>query len=245
MKNTRQSVVRHTSRGFTLIELLIAVIIIAILVSIIVAVYSNRAAEARMTAALSDLDSLQAAEQHSAIDTGYFYRFYALDDTRGGDNISPEQSNDVADGVRDEQLRSATGNPTNLFIDTENGTLLANGATTIYPRLIQSETNFNWNGPYVNYQRKIGTKIPPINNQVYGEPLDPWQNPYLFFTSVGVLDEKQGLIVTTLDVNGQNYNALVYDRPTVLSMGPNGVPGNGQGSPEPNFGQGDDIFRQF
>jgi hypothetical protein len=40
----------------------------------------------------------------------------------------------------------------------------------------------------------------------------------------------------------------VFDRPTILSLGLNGLPGDGTGPTNLNggqFGQGDDMFRQF
>lgn len=234
--------------GFTLIELLIAVIIVAILVSMIVVVYSNRAAQARITAAQADLDSLQNAEQQIAVDTGYFFRFYALDDVPGGDGINPEEYDpatppvDVTDGIRDEALRT-TQNATDLFVDTKTGDLLPQGDSIIYTRLVQAgEVAFNFNGPYLNFSRKVGVKAPPVGQQVVGLPLDPWMGPYLFFTSKGVIDEWNGIMVQTITINGTSYNSLIFDRPTVLSLGPDGLPGSGPGT---DFGEGDDIFKQF
>jgi prepilin-type N-terminal cleavage/methylation domain-containing protein len=242
----------HAGRlGFTLIELLIAVIIIAILVSMIVVVYSNRAAQARITAAQSDVDAIQNAEQHIAIDTGYFFRFYALDDVIGGDGVSPDQWNpatpptDVTDGIRDEALRTVNTNALDLFVDVKTGDLLPQGDTVIFPRLALSETAFNFNGPYLNYTRKYGAKIPPANNtMVVGLPLDPWSQPYLFFTAKGLIDEANGVMEgPTTTRFGGSHNTLVFDRPTVLCLGPNNLPGDG--GPTSNFGEGDDIFKQF
>lgn len=234
---------RAARRGFTIIELLISVIIIAILVAIIIPVLSNRAADARLAAARQDLEAIQTAQQHAAIDTGYFYRLYVLDDVRGGDGISPENAGDVIDGVRDEGLRS-----TNLFIDTASGIFLnPTTAGDKFTLLSNNETNFNWNGPYVNYAKKVKPEIPLPNgngeNFPAGMPLDPWGYPYLFFTREGLVYEPDGRIESNTYL-GQPTK--VFDRPTILSLGPNSAPGDGTGTgPEAGFGRGDDIFRQF
>lgn len=232
-----------SNHAFTLIELLIAVIIIAILVAIIVPVYVNRANEARLTAAHADLDALKTGEEHAAIDTAYFYRLYVLDDTRGGDGVAPDDTDDVNDGIKDEHLRSDAGSPAeNIFIQTSmNGNLLFGSCTAIYARLTRSETEFNWNGPYLNVQRKYkpgeGAGRTPA-----GLPMDPWGNPYLLFTKSGLIKEPEGVIAETISLGGGTYDCKVFDRPTVLTTGPDGVPGSGTGT---TFGQGDDLYRQF
>lgn len=241
----RQQAYHRTQAGFTIIELIISVIIIGILVAVIIPIYVTRADEARLNAALQDLEALQTAQQHAAIDTGYFYRLYVLDDVGGGDAIPASNlTADRVDGIRDEQLRTDVTNPKSLFIDTKAGTFLLGGAA-IYDRMVANETAFNWNGPYVNVARKVGLKN-PVAGQPAGTPLDPWGNPYLFFTKEGLVNDRDGVISTTyVGLDGNTYNAVRFDRPTILSLGPNGVPGNGAGSTEPNFGQGDDLYRQF
>ncbi|MGB9691375.1 MAG: prepilin-type N-terminal cleavage/methylation domain-containing protein [Candidatus Sumerlaeaceae bacterium] len=236
---------RFSNGGFTIIELIISVIIIGILVAIIIPVYVTRADEARLSACQQDLEALQTAQQHAAIDTGYFYRLYVLDDVSGGDGIpSSSLTTDRVDGIRDEGLRTDVANPKLLFIDTKNGTFVP-GGVGIFDRMAQNETAFNWNGPYVNVARKSGLKN-PVAGQPAGLPLDPWGHPYLFFTKEGLVNDRDGVISTTfVGQDGNSYTTLRFDRPTILSLGPNGVPGNGSGSAEPFFGQGDDLYRQF
>lgn len=243
--------------GFTLIELLIAVIIIGILATIVIGVYVNRANDARLTAAISDLEMLQQGEQHAGIDTGYFYRLYVLDDVPYGDNIVPSDvagSTDRVDGIEDERLRVDVANPMNIFIETtpsssNYGQMLTNGQQ-IFTRLMANETTFNWKGPYVNFSRKIGPKIPaakdgtgtPLIGQYPGVPLDPWGNAYLLFTKEGFVSDQLGSVVSSVTIDGVTYDAKVFDRPTVLSLGPNGQPGSAGVA---IFGQGDDLYRQF
>ncbi len=237
--------VRQRADGFTIIELLISVIIIGILVAVIIPVYITRADEARLSACQQDLDALQTAQQHAAIDTGYFYRLYVLDDVRGGDGVPASNlTADRIDGIADEQLRTDVLNPKLLFIDTQSGLVLAAGSA-IFDRMAANETAFNWNGPYINVPRKVGLKN-PVAGVPAGIPLDPWGNPYLFFTKEGLVRDREGDISTTyIGLDGNSYATTRFDRPTILSLGPNGLPGNGAGSTEPHFGQGDDLYRQF
>lgn len=236
---------RARQAGFTILELLISVIIIGILVSVVVPVYVTRAAEARLRAAQQDLEALTTAEQHAAIDTGHFYRLYALDDVAGGDGIPPSSpTTDITDGVKDEASRTDVNQPRWLFIDTVNGQLKTNG-NDLYDRMTKNETDFNWHGPYVNIARKAPAYTPTVQPYPAGMPLDPWGNPYLLFTKQGLFDEaeKAGVFVTTFrGADGAAYVANRFDRPTLLSLGPDGLPGS---AGTPNFGQGDDIMRQF
>lgn len=245
---------RRGAGGFTLLELLIAVIIIGILVAIIVPVLTSRANQARHTAALKDLESIASAEEHVAIDTGYFVRLYALDDVRGGNGVANNTYNgavpDNLDGFKDEAIHANAGNPLNLFIDSGNnvpsdGQILS---AAIYQRAILNETNFNWNGPYLNVTKKAGglapaNQTPPwvvYNPEIvaYGVPIDPWGSPYQFFNRQGRLDE-----TPRVGAFEQTPQTLVFDRPTILTMGPNGLPGDGTGGAV--YGSGDDIFKQF
>jgi prepilin-type N-terminal cleavage/methylation domain-containing protein len=249
-------------RGFTLLELLIAVVILGILVAIIVPVLSSRAAEARHTAALKDLESLAAAEEHVAIDTGYFTRLFVLDDVRGGDGIANESYNgnvqDRIDGLKDEGVLTENNHsvPTRLFFDTGNnvGTDGALLGENIYARAISNETSFNWNGPYVNVTRKAGktnpagAPTPPWlvftpETVAYGMPVDPWGQPYQFFNRQGRFDETPGSSTASAGLFDATVQSLVFDRPTILSTGPNGLPGDGTtNSP---YGAGDDLYKQF
>lgn len=260
MKNLTNQIAKpaRTRRGFTLLELLIAVVIIGILVAIIVPVLSNRANEARHTAALKDLDSLTTAEEHVAIDTGYFVRLHVLDDTRYGDTVANNTTTDRINGIRDEQfaLASNTANGANVFIDTSNdveeppnlASTVGNleKSSLVYNRAIRNETQFGWNGPYVNVMKQAGQAAPWIvfspEIVTYGNPVDPWGSPYLFFNRRGLMDERSknnsGLGEFLTD---PQYR--IFDRPTIVSLGPNGLPGDGTtNSP---YGAGDDLYKQF
>jgi len=257
-------------RGFSIIELLIAVIIIGILVAIIIPRLVTRSLQARIRAAESDLEEIRKAEEHAAIDTGYYYRLYVLDDNPGGgDGIGTGQTDgngniiDVIDSLRDEQYHNnnVAQNPIRMFIciDPNNTTLYGNlypdiTASQIYYRMTLNETAFGWNGRYITWHKdnfgftsEAGKIIPD------DIPDDPWGHDYLFFTSAGLVLEPDGNVVPScnIDANGKitwpgPYNCMVFDRFVVLSLGPNGLPGDGSVTgPDALFSHGDDIIQKW
>jgi type II secretory pathway pseudopilin PulG len=265
--------------GFTIIEIVMAFIIIGILISVLIPTLSNRADEARRTAALQDLERLADAQERVAVDTGYFFRIYALNDTRGGDNLYANaqlggfQVLGNRQGIQDNDL--VTNNiyerPTDLFIlpSTQNypasQIAIWNRLDTRNGSAPNNETDFNWNGPYLNWYRDTNRN---------DWPDDPWGNDYLFFTINGLIfppdptSEIPGRDQETSTVGSFQFSLLgpgyeltgpgggltqfpatsLFDRPTFLTLGPNGVPGNGSDDPsDPNYGygRGDDLVRSF
>lgn len=240
---------RSINKGFSAVELLIAVIIIGILAVIIVPRWAQRTEMARQKAALADLENLQAAMEAAAIDTGYAYRLYVLDDTRGGDGIGFGNPNDKIDGINDEQYNLVQQNPDGrqIFIDLQYGYFRPN-YVEIYDLMVKSETAFNWNGPYINWNRdrvdSNGNAAPLYRpNNADDIPDDPWGNNYLLFTREGLVKEPEGIIVKSVTFGGISYDCDIFDRLTLLSLGPNGLPGDG--TPGARFGTGDDLMRQF
>ncbi len=169
---------------------------------------------------------------------------------------------DFADGLTDYRrgtpllqdfLQFPTDTPDNrLFLLPGNGDWAPVDQTDLIERLVQNETPFPgtaaWNGPYVRWSDDDN-----LYNGVTGRtgvPDDPWGNDYLLFTREGLVLEPDGEIVESVSPitggglqAGGTFNCLVFDRPTVLSLGPNGLPGDGI-DPD-GFGSGDDLFRQF
>lgn len=240
--------------GFTMVELLIAIVIIGILVTIIVPVLSNRASEARIAAAKADMEAIANAESQIALDTGYLVRFHVIDDSGAvGDGLGSDNVLDVIDSIRDEEQNVSAGNPDLIFLDAKTGAFLPD---TLYDRVDvdNGPERFGWRGPYANFQRKAKPTTPfaPGLEWVYGAPLDPWGNPYFLFVSgiqSGTTPDR-GLWVNevngSLDVNftyaGYNVTAQNFDRTTIISLGPDGIPGSGTVN---DLGTGDDLVRAF
>ena len=228
-------------KGFSIIELLIAIIIIGILVAIIIPRLATRSELARVRAAESDLEEIRKAEERAGIDTGYYYRLYVLDDNIGGDGLGSGQTDDILDGVRDESLNTIADNPTRMFINVSSGELLeASSSSIIFNRFSQNETAFGWNGRYITWQTDED------ENDI---PDDPWGRDYLLFTSEGLVLEPDGIIIDSCGINangqlisGPTYNCLLFDRFTLVSRGPDGLPGS---QPDYEFGTGDDVIQKW
>lgn len=247
------------TRGFTMVELLIAIIIIGILVAIIVPVLTNRAADARLAAAQADMEAIANAQSQVAIDTGYIVRLHVLDDSGAvGDGRGSDDPLDVVDSIRDEDNNLSAGNSDQIFLDAKTGVFLP---PSLFVRIDVDggPEKFGWRGPYVTFQRKTDPENPfPVGfNWVYGAPLDPWGAPYFLFvagqslttgaTAVGGwIDENLGDINPNFNYGGVTADARNFDRMTLLSLGPNGLPGDGSAvAPGNLLGAGDDLIRAF
>ena len=253
--------------GFTIIELLIAVIILGILVMIIIPRISNRTKQAKINACLSELKELAEAERRLEIDYGYYGRFYMLDDVAGGDQIANGNVSvtpkDTIDGIADENPSNVTTgtirNPEsqNYFIyiaqdplDTNDGLLIVNSYNFI------DETRYT--GPYINYRREMHVIPDNDTTDLMDIPLDPWNSPYLLFTKVGLIDEFISSDTTEnqftlrhspiriLNTKGDGnilatVDTIIFDRLTILSLGPDMMIGAGTDNND-RFGEGDDLL---
>jgi len=246
---------KRAVKGFSIIELLIAIIIIGILVAIIIPRLATRSELARKRACESDLEEIRKAEEHSGIDTGYYYRLHVLDDNVGGDSIGVGQDDDINDGVRDEILNVVAENPRRMFINVSTGEILDDtSAIILYNRFTENETYFGWRGRYITWQKDIfgyDKNRDPTTGEIIPNdiPDDPWGRDYLFFTREGLVLEPDGEIVEScdIDVNGElqpagPYDCKRFDRFVILSLGPNGLPGS---QPDYEFGTGDDMIEQW
>jgi prepilin-type N-terminal cleavage/methylation domain-containing protein len=253
----------HTGngRGFTIIELIVVILIIGVLVTIMVPVLSNRSAEARVTAAKQELQHLGDAMERAHINTNYMFRLDVLNDGIKFDNIANTDPASIQQGIRDSGVTTnnlyGTQFPYTIFISLETQSFPPN-QLELYNRLARSETAFGWAGPYLNWHRDVNKN---------DWPDDPWGNDYLLFTINGVIyppvetpltDQSLGWqfrptgpTCTVHDTSNGNPTtrdfpaAYLFDRPTLLSLGPNGLPGNGTTDPNDGYGKGDDLIYQF
>jgi prepilin-type N-terminal cleavage/methylation domain-containing protein len=235
----RTSTHSPATRGFTILEVVIAMIIISILTLVMMPTVTNRANNARLRAAEADLMALAEAQSRASIDMNYYVAPWRLNNVIGsGDPFLSTQNND-----------NTLGGYTNynaMFIDTVTLDIPGN-VNQIHADFIANETRFGWGGPYVNYRR--------FEREV-NWPQDPWGNEYLLFTKAGALfpPDTPGVNDSEFETTGPAFTGVdgnsipglttigLFDRPTWLSLGPNQLPGDGDGSP---YGTGDDIFVSF
>ncbi|MCX7015456.1 MAG: hypothetical protein NTW86_23365 [Candidatus Sumerlaeota bacterium] len=164
--------------------------------------------------------------------------------------------------------------PLNLFFPRKIGVsvlpnfLSSTEATSLWTQIVANQSNYGavapvWRGPFMTWTRdadvpQFKSFYSPAPNQTGHDdiPDDPWGNNYLLFTRDGLLDEPEGVFITTpisfpatqmpdgLAQGGQLYPTNLFDRPTVLSVGPDGAPGDASDLTT-TFGQGDDLLRQW
>lgn len=239
--------------GFSIMEVLVAVMIIGILAVILVPTLTSRAREARVAACESELRELAEAQKTAAIQTGYFLRLYALDDLPGSAVIPPGAAG--VDRIVDEGFNTWVSNPTQMFIDPSANALLTQAISNTQFLKILQESQYGWKGPFCNFKRDekpneswptpgMGAGGWTLPTHIHGIPNDPWGNDYLLFVRQGLIPEPNGYpVVLVVPVDAIDYSTVVFDRPTILSLGPNGKPGNG--TADSKFGEGDDIYRSF
>lgn len=247
--------------GFTIVEMAVVVLIIGILVTIMVPVLTRRSAEAKVSVAKMDLQQLGDAEERAHTDTGYMYRLDVLNDGPKYDYVANTASNNVIQGIMDNAITIDNlyggGAPFTIFISLDTQSFPANQLAQ-FNRLLRDETSFGWNGPYMNFTTDAN----------YNDwPDDPWGNDYLLFTINGVIYPPTDGTRLTIQEQGWQFRtegppvqahvsaggttvysyraAYLFDRPTLLSLGPNGLPGNGTTDATDGYGKGDDIFYKF
>lgn len=118
---------------------------------------------------------------------------------------------------------------------------------------------FGWNGPYMNWQTDANIYDTIAPNDVAagdGIPDDPWGNNYMLVTNLGLIPDGDpnwtptavgpigaaGFSLPIGSSSATNVTDLeeVSDRAAIISLGPNGIAGNGPGD---DLGTGDDLIR--
>ena len=253
--------------GFSIVELLIAVMIIAILALLLVPTVNRRAHEARLAAAQRELEAIATAEERVAADIGYYVRLFMLDDVARGDGRGLGNAADVHDGIGDEyKLNEYYRNSDRLFFLPTDHHLLTDQETENVLETVfkfedaqnSGETNYTpvWSGPYYTIHRDesfpwVGPIINPnLYQQNPGIPTDPWGRDYLLIMpgepgtglNGGFVLEPDGVVFEQHTFGGIQASATNFDRPAIVSFGPDSLPGDGAGLP---LGEGDDLVREF
>jgi len=208
-------------RGVTLTELLVVLAIIGLLATIAVPVYVNKMEQAKVSTAKHEVLELANAEEICGIMHGHYVPLYMLDDLPYRAQGRPTSVDDIENtkDVIDPYLIS-TGIPINDGTTTDQESQqarLSDEADTISIKRLY----LGWQGPFANFKRYyMGFDVyveppnPDPNDVARDYPLDPWGNPYLMLTELGLVDFDGRITNDELDHN--------FDRMTILSMGPDG-----------------------
>jgi len=157
---------------------------------------------ARYTVAAADLAALENALTLCEIYTGYYTPLENLDDATYSNPLDDWQNINHRGGALLLDLDTGEFRPTRLFFD----------AITLWP------------GPFVTYQRTAGADGAGYDP---GSPLDPWGQPYLLFSPLGLVWPEGPYV--TLESYGD-----AFDRWAVVCLGR-----------DMRTGGGDDLIREF
>jgi prepilin-type N-terminal cleavage/methylation domain-containing protein len=137
--NRRQTC--RARRGFTAIELAAVASIIAILALILVPIVRNRLEEARLTAALDDMRSIEVAQMLALADTGFYFRLSDLDNAAADlDTYDDPASTPAQEAQAVRTVPNGTWN--RVFNAAEQATAANEGL------ILRS-----WLGPYITYNK--------------------------------------------------------------------------------------------
>lgn len=249
---------RHTNEGFTLTELLVVMVIIGLLATVAIPVYVTRMEHARIKVAGAEAREIAQAEEQCALIHGYYVPFQVLDDRpdiQGQTSIGDTIDNDYLTQlfVVSPLVPPLRQQGHQLTLDDQNARI-----TTMVEE---------WQGPFLNLQRVYtGSEDPKDPNFVNGRavhldfPLDPWGEPYRFYSPIGIVGTNayrgttpiddalgvsfsDGYLTTNDDRNFERYAVVSYGGDQLPETS---LPGNeyrddiiylfGTGGVESNFG---------
>jgi len=209
----------NKSRGMTLTELLAVLLILSLLATIAVPVYVARQEDARVRVAIGECREIAMAEETVAAMHGFYVPFQLLDDL-------PPHPDDTVITSDEERIDEYPVGPFPIFLIIPTiraeeqflGTQLElrqgyDGGGDPNPR-VRSLVD-NWSGPFINFQRfwydVTSTAYNGPTDPDYRDsddmfrdfPLDPWGNPYRFYSPIGIIGNGQ-------DELGENFD---FDTP--------------------------------
>ncbi len=257
----------NNSRGMTLTELLAVLMIVSLLATIAVPVYVSRQEDARVRVALTECRQIADAEEAVAAMHGFYVPFQLLDDLPADPedaSLDEERIDRYPATLQDPYLiiptvRAEDQFPSNLQLQLSQGYTGAAKPNPLVRKLVD-----NWGGPFINFQRfwldGDGSSYEGFTDPQYRNsndmfrdfPLDPWGNPYRFYSPIGLIgtddnendafdfdDPRSGFSSGELTRVDQNR----FQRYAVVSFGRDGIRDTDSSLPT-NFIY-NDIFHEF
>lgn len=239
----KRSFLAHPRAGMTLSELLVSLVIVTLLASIAVPVYVKRAESARISTAQAECRQFAEAEDVCAAHHGFYVPLQVLNDIPDASNLSQK-----ANPITDEGDRSAVDPNLPPSLLNQNQQKISESSSPRMRTMIR-----NWQGPFINPQRfYIGDAstvdpskidVTTIKNDF---PLDPWGNPYRFYSPVGRIGSgtvssttNPSQLPTTIGDGQIVTGDDPFDRYAIVSYGPDGE------SQQDNQNNTDDIIYFF
>jgi len=234
--------------GVTLTELIVVLAIVSLLATLAVPVVINRAREARIAVARSEVQSLAQGEEICGIEHGFYVPLQLLDNIpyvqTGRD---AQRTDDIVNDINSGVIRV-------INVDVNSAQQISAGQTPIVSgSLLAITLESDWAGPFTQPQRVFNNNTAPSAGfERLDHPLDPWGNAYRFYSPEGIIGSTSGTNpsgspATFSDMDSTSFsNGLLtnsddrFDRYAVVSYGPDGV------SDGPNPGtDSDDIIYLF
>lgn len=210
----------RAQRGLSFAELLVVLAIIAVITAIAVPTVTNHTERARIAGAQADCRAMAQAEDACAALHGFYVPLQLLDDLPG-DTVS----NSDADRIG---LEGASGivaiDPLIPPLDQQGNQQTitqANGGRI-------REMIVSWQGPFIDFRRATNTPNPPNQSDQRNDfPLDPYGQPYRFFSPIGEIgsiganpiDDPENLTGTNDGDGVLTSNNDEFDRYAVVSFG--------------------------
>ncbi len=265
-----KQITTNRSRGLTLTELLAVLLIISLITTIAVPVFVARQEDARVRVALSECRQIAMAEETVAAMHGFYVPFQLLDE------LPPRPDNNLA---TDEERIDQHFDPDEMHLiiptiraeDQINDQLRLDqgydfsGGGDINPRVRQMVDN--WAGPFISWQRFWYDTTPTApyegptdddyrdSDDLFRDfPLDPWGNPYRFYSPLGIIGDGNDHLGDDFDFRNPNLqfsNGELtrndedrFQRYAVVSFGRDGVADTDTPAVPPNH-VFNDIFYEF
>ncbi|MCX7001538.1 MAG: prepilin-type N-terminal cleavage/methylation domain-containing protein [Candidatus Sumerlaeota bacterium] len=212
-----RSIKKKGQRGVTLTELLVVLAIIGLLATIAVPVYVNKMEQAKFNTAKHEVIELANVEEICGIFHGFYVPLCMLDDLPYRSQNRPTVGIDDVENTRNNlnPYLISTGVPIYDQMDHQLSLSDADSYVAV------NKLYYSWQGPFINFKRYymgLGIYVEPadpdLGNVARDYPLDPWGNPYIMLTELGYVTTQGGITSTKLQ--------HVFDRMTILSMGPDG-----------------------
>lgn len=257
-------IIRKSLWGVTLTELLAVLVIVAILATLAIPATTRRLHQSRVSAARAEVETLAKAEDVCGLTHGFYVPLQVLDNLPiDEDTRDPQTTDDLQNEFGRTIFLIDVNTP--LLNQISNPQAQLDSINSADPRVREMITS--WAGPFANFHRYFigqnfgGTTSP--SNQLSADqvardfPLDPWGNPYRFYSPIGIIGSTQGVTTpitdtSQIDSNSFSNGALTqfddrFDRFAVVSFGPDGI--SDQTTTSGGVSQlpvvGDDIIYEF